>query len=84
MISFGMKHPLSKSALMCLTLLAAAQTASAEPQQAQHEIVDARLEGYDRNVTLGSGTALTWMLLVFLAGVCVIGLFKDAKRSHLD
>lgn len=69
---------------MAMVLLAAAHPASADPQTTEHEVVDARLEGYSRNVTLNGGTALIWMLFIFLGAVCVIGLFKDAKRSHLD
>ncbi|HEY1686533.1 MAG TPA: hypothetical protein VGG19_17350 [Tepidisphaeraceae bacterium] len=79
-----MKQRKITATLLLLSLLAATQTASASQQDAQHEVVDARLEGYGKNVTLNGGTALVWMLLVFLGGVCVVGLFKDAKRSHLD
>lgn len=55
---------------------------SSEPEA---EVVDARLENFPQNVTLeGHSTALTYFLLVFLAAVCLAGLFKDAKRTHLD
>jgi hypothetical protein len=79
-----MKSRTSAAMFMALALMASAQTASASSQEPEHEVVDARLEGYGRNVTLGGGTALTWILFVFLGGVCIICLFKDAKRSHLD
>jgi hypothetical protein len=61
-------------------------TALAARPEMEKEIVDARLEGYDKvNVTLApSGTALTWLLLIFLTAVTVSVMFKDAKRSHLD
>jgi hypothetical protein len=78
------RNRLSIGLMMALVLLAGAQSASASPQQDEHDVVDARLEGYGRNVTLNGGTSLTWLLLIFLAAVCAIGLFKDAKRSHLD
>lgn len=46
---------------------------------------DARLEGYQVKARLAdSGTALTWLLLLFLAALAVGVLFKDAKRTHLD
>lgn len=52
----------------------------------EEDVVDARLEGYEKvSVTLApSGTALMWLLLIFLAGITVAVMFKDAKRSHLD
>jgi hypothetical protein len=51
----------------------------------EHEIYDARLEGYAGNKTLkGGGDALTWIAFGFLTIVACAGLFKDAKRSHLD
>ena len=51
----------------------------------EREPVDARYEGYPTNVTLeGGGTALTWILLVVCGALVFGGLFKDAKRSHLD
>lgn len=61
-------------------------TALAARPEMEKDIVDARLEGYDKvNVTLApSGTALMWLLLIFLTLVTVGVMFKDAKRSHLD
>ena len=48
-------------------------------------VLDARLEGYKENVKLpDSTTALTWMLLVALAVLCIAVLFKNAKRTHMD
>ncbi|HWB52686.1 MAG TPA: hypothetical protein VG722_00770, partial [Tepidisphaeraceae bacterium] len=70
-----MRNRISTTLLMALVLLAAANTASAQDQE--HEVVDARLEGYAQNVTLNGGTSLMWLLLIFLAGVCAVGLFKD-------
>jgi hypothetical protein len=55
---------------------------------AQEEDVknDARLEGYSTKVALdgGDSTALTWLLLVFLAMVALGVMFKSSKRTHLD
>ena len=46
---------------------------------------DARLEGYTDKVALEPGNnAMTWMGFGFLAVVTLLGMFKDAKRSHLD
>ena len=49
------------------------------------EPYDARTEGYTAPKTLpAGGNALTWIALIFLAVVACAGLFKDAKRTHLD
>jgi len=57
----------------------------ARPQEPDKDIVDGRLEGYAKNVTLeGGSVALTWLLMIFLAGVCLSVMFKNAKRTHLD
>lgn len=47
---------------------------------------DVRLEGYGAtNVKLPpQGSALTWFLMLALAGVCIGVMFKNAQRSHLD
>lgn len=51
----------------------------------EEDIVDARLEGYPANVTLpGGGSGMTWVLFIILSAVALGGLFKDAKRTHLD
>lgn len=65
--------------------LAPATTALARDEEPEAEPIDARLEGYKQNVSLpASSTGLTWVALIFLGVVCCGGLFKDAKRSHLD
>jgi hypothetical protein len=64
--------------------------ALAKQYKEEKEILDGRLEGYAKNaqpmsVTIeGGSTALTWLLLVFLAGICAMVMFKNAKRTHLD
>lgn len=46
---------------------------------------DARLEGYKEPVALEEGNlAMTWLGFGFLSAIALLGLFKDAKRSHLD
>jgi hypothetical protein len=70
---------------LAVVLMSPAMTLARQYQE-EREIVDARLEGYDKvNVSLApSGTALMWLLLIFLTAVTVAVMFKDAKRSHLD
>ena len=71
-------------ALLLVAMLSpsAALAARGEPE---HDVVDARLEGYTTNVTIeGSSTGLSWVLLVVLGAIMFAGLFKDAKRTHLD
>ena len=49
------------------------------------ERIEVREQMYPKGVKTEKGsTALTWMLLFFLAIVCVSVLFKNAKRTHLD
>jgi hypothetical protein len=48
-------------------------------------IVDGRLQAYRSSVTLPpSGTALLWLLMLALSLVVLLGLFKNAGRTHLD
>ena len=57
------------------------------PARAQDEEIklDARLEGYQGNVSVqNQSTALMWLLFVFLGVIALVSLFKDAKRTHLD
>lgn len=49
---------------------------------------DARLTGYKDGANMAlkdaGGTALTWLLLIALTGLCVGVLFINSKRTHLD
>jgi hypothetical protein len=76
----------------CLTLAAAvapiaisAMSWAAAKTEDSPEL-EARFEGYKDAVRLETpgSTAPYWLLLVGLGLVCLIVLFKDAKRSHLD
>jgi hypothetical protein len=72
---------LSVAVVLVWTMLSAPVLAA----DAEDKVVDARLEGYGRSVTLdGGSTALTWMLLILLGALCVGVMFKNANRSHLD
>lgn len=79
-----MKQRLLSIGLGLIALLLVPAMAMAQSDDSL-EPVDARLEGYATSVTLESeSNALTWLLLTFLAVVCLSVLFKDAKRTHLD
>ena len=72
--------------LACLCLGAVLSVAPSAARAQEEEIkMDARLEGYQGNVSVSNdSTALMWLLFVFLAVVATAVLFKDAKRTHLD
>lgn len=47
--------------------------------------IDARLVNYAKPVAVEeASTTLLWLLMIFLAIVCVGAMFKQAKRTHLD
>ncbi|HEV8291475.1 MAG TPA: hypothetical protein VGP94_06110 [Tepidisphaeraceae bacterium] len=49
------------------------------------KLPDARIQNFTKVVTIPEGgTALTWLLLIFLSVICLAALFKNAKRTHLD
>jgi hypothetical protein len=80
-----MKRTFSKWGLIAAMALLPASTALARQDTPEREVVDARLEGYSQGLTLPKGSdGLTWVALVFLGVLCCGGLFKDARRSHLD
>ena len=71
--------------IVVLVMMVAPTVALAARNEPDREIIDARLEGYQSNVTLpGGGTSLTYILLIIFGALVFAGLFKDAKRSHLD
>ena len=56
--------------------------AGAQELEIEH---DARLEGYPDKMAMDNGTnAMLWLGFGFLAAITLLGLFKDAKRSHGD
>ena len=79
--TFGKKLAVS---LACLLAWAAVPGGRALAQE--NEIPhDARLEGYKDAVALEEGNlAMTWLGFGVLSAIALLGLFKDAKRSHLD
>ena len=81
-----MKQRVIQAGIALLAMLATPLSVLAQRQgEEEREIVDARLEGYASNVTLDSGsTGLTWVVFIILTIICLGGLFKDAKRTHLD
>ena len=71
--------------LVLAAVLFAPSVALARTEEEPPEIVDARLEGYAGQMSMPeSSTGLTWFVFVILGVVTAAGLFKDAKRSHLD
>ena len=77
-----MKHRLIMTCGALVAWLAAPLSSLA--QEEEREMLDARLEGYPSIVTLEASSALTWILFIVLALLALGGLFKDAKRTHLD
>jgi hypothetical protein len=46
---------------------------------------DARLDGYPTKMVLdANGTAITYILMVLMGGLCIGAMFISGKRSHLD
>jgi hypothetical protein len=75
----NMKDRILAAVFGLMALLLAPATALAEDEVQ----VDARLDTY-KGVKVEGTTALMWLLLILLAAVCLAGLFKNARRSHLD
>ena len=76
-------------AAFCLAIAVAANSPgtalASSSDDEESKVYDARLQGYDKNIQLDSGsTALSWLLLAALGVMCMAVLFKDAKRTHLD
>ena len=74
--------------LLALTFVFAVPAVSLAASDEDAPKIDARLEGYKDggNVALkdAGGTALTWLLLLVLTGMCIGVLFMNSKRTHLD
>jgi hypothetical protein len=80
-----MKHRLFGRLSACLVFVIVTLLMPMLALADEKKIYDARLEGYENNVTLDAGgTGLTWLLLVVLGALCIGVLFKSGKRTHLD
>ena len=80
-----MKQRMIRAGFAVMAMLATPLAALAARDEPEREIIDGRLEGYASNVTLeGGSTGLTWVVFIILTVICLGGLFKDAKRTHLD
>ena len=79
-----MMRRMNRIAVICVVTFLTLSRGAASAQELEIE-TDARLEGYADKVALEpSNTAMTWAAFGFCAAVTLLGLFKDAKRSHLD
>jgi hypothetical protein len=78
-----MRKKLLAATIVLLTVGLAPLSALADDQSKSY---DGRLDDYgkDKNVTLDSGTALSYFVWIGLGLVGLLVMFKDAKRSHLD
>jgi hypothetical protein len=80
-----LKTALIGGAVTLAMLLTPLVSFASSNDNAEKEVYDARLEVYPKGVTLDAGgPALTYFLLLVLAGLCLGVLFKNANRSHLD
>jgi hypothetical protein len=76
-----MRDRLLRLVCFVVVLLSPAMAWAADDEK----LPDARIQNYTKTVSLPEGgTSLTWLLLIFLAGICLSALFKNAKRTHLD
>lgn len=78
-----------KQRFLAMVLVAAGLIACPMQARAQDDAVppEVRLEGYGSGVNVRMeerSSALTWILMVGMAGACIAVMFKNAKRSHLD
>lgn len=75
-----MKHRLLRMVFGLMALLMSPALALAE----EEDVVYARLQNYEKSITVEGSTMLSWLLFGFLAVICMAVLFKNAKRTHLD
>ena len=70
--------------LVCLLSWAAVPSVASAQDDLDFD-TDARLEGYSEKLALEpSNTAMTWVGFSVCSIIALLGLFKDAKRTHLD
>ncbi len=76
-----MKHWLMRVTLFAAVVLWPALALAADEEKPP----DARIQNFQKPVTVPEGgTALTWLFLILLTGICLAALFKNARRTHLD
>jgi hypothetical protein len=79
---FRMRQRLFAWSVAAISLLWAPVLALAQDES---KVYDARLEGYEGNLTLsGGGSGLLWLLLIVMGVLCIGVLFKSSGRTHLD
>src|SRR4051794_4649014 len=81
-----MKHRLIQAIAALIVLATPLLAWAAENDEVKY---DAKAVGFKRGegqtvIAGDASTALTWMLFIFLAMVCLSVMFKNAKRTHLD
>jgi hypothetical protein len=70
---------------VAIAVLALSPATALAAEEVDTEGVDARVQGYSTNVILPKGSeGMTWVIMIVLGVICCGGLFKDAKRTHLD
>ena len=73
--------------LLALAFAVAVPVISFASNDDEPDGIDARLKGYKEGTLAlkdAGGTALTWILLIILAGLCIGVMFINSKRTHLD
>jgi hypothetical protein len=80
-----MKIRLLAALAAVLCFLGTPPEVQAQRNQVQSDPVDARLQNYPQPAELPKkSTALTYFAFVILSVLCLAGLFKNARRTHLD
>lgn len=78
-----MKHALCK--LMLALAMAISPLALPAFAGDEDKALDVRLANYKESVVVKDREGpVTWMIFIGLAGLCLICLLKNAKRTHLD
>jgi hypothetical protein len=72
-------------ALLIVALSVSLAPVSAMADDSAPKSYDGRLDNYGRQVTLDSGgTALCYFLFAGLGVIALGGMFRNARRTHLD
>jgi hypothetical protein len=81
------RHATRRWIVSLVCLISGASLPTAAVAQELEIFTDARLEGYgnDKKVILEDGNlTLPWLGFGLLSAIALLGMFKDAKRSHLN